>query len=92
MAAPLPDLWPLFDACEGLPLALIRGAAPDVLARSTADEMCRRRPDLVFAKVPDHGHIPFPDEVEAAAAIARWLGRVRDLSGSKTVFPDEAAR
>lgn len=24
MAAPLPELWPLFDACAGIPLALIR--------------------------------------------------------------------
>lgn len=77
MAAPLPELWPLFDACAGLPMAVIRGATSDVLARSTADEMCRRRPDLCFAEVPDRGHIPFLDEAEAVAAIHRWISQLR---------------
>lgn len=73
MAAPLAELWPLFEACEGLPLALIRGAASDVLARATAEEMCRRRPDMVFAEIPGRGHIPFLDEPEAIRAVRTWL-------------------
>jgi pimeloyl-ACP methyl ester carboxylesterase len=77
MAAPLAELWPLFDACEGLPLALIRGAASDVLARATAGEMCRRRPDMVFAEIPGRGHIPFLDEPEAIRAVLTWLAAVR---------------
>lgn len=77
LAAPLPELWTLFDACDGLPLALIRGAASDVLARATADEMRRRRPDMVFADVPERGHIPFLDEPEAIEAVRMWLDSVR---------------
>jgi pimeloyl-ACP methyl ester carboxylesterase len=77
MAAPLPELWPLFEACEGLPLALIRGAGSDVLARATAEEMLRRRPDLIFAEIPDRGHIPFLDEAEAIHAVTTWLAKVR---------------
>ena len=73
MAAPLPELWPLFDACAGLPLALIRGAASDVLAAATAQEMRRRRPDMIFAEVPDRGHTPFLDEPQALAALGDWL-------------------
>jgi pimeloyl-ACP methyl ester carboxylesterase len=80
MAAPLPELWPLFDACEDLPLALIRGAASDVLSPATAVEMRRRRPDIVFAEVPHRGHIPFLDEPEAVAVILRWLDLVRTCS------------
>lgn len=76
MAGPLPELWPLFDACAGLPLALIRGAASDVLSRTTAEEMRRRRPDMLFADVPSRGHIPFLDEPEAIAVVVEWLGRV----------------
>jgi pimeloyl-ACP methyl ester carboxylesterase len=76
MAAPAPDLWPLFEACAGLPLAVIRGAGSDVLARATVDEMRRRRPDLIVAEVPDRGHIPFLDEPEALAAVRAWLARV----------------
>jgi len=87
MAAPLPDLWPLFDACAGLPLALIRAAASDVLARSTAEEMCRRRPDLDFAEIADRGHIPFLDEPQAVAVIHRWLERVRDSLHVQTTAP-----
>ncbi len=75
-ADPLPDLWVQFEACAGIPLALIRGAASDVLSRATADEMCRRRPDMIFAEVPDRGHIPFLDEAEAQQVIRAWLARI----------------
>lgn len=77
MAAPLPELWPLFDACAGIPLALIRGANSDVLARATADAMQARRPDLIRAELPGRGHVPFLDEPKALAAIRRWLALCR---------------
>lgn len=67
------DLWPLFDLAAGLPLALIRGANSDLLSSETAAEMRRRRPDMIFAEVPDRGHIPFLDETQALAAIRDWL-------------------
>ncbi|MCW1918064.1 alpha/beta hydrolase [Rhodobacter sp. KR11] len=76
MAAPLPELWPLFDACAGLPLAVIHGAASDVLSVQTVAEMRRRRPDLIAAEIPNRGHIPFLDEPEALAAIGLWLDLV----------------
>jgi pimeloyl-ACP methyl ester carboxylesterase len=70
---PPADLWPLFDACAGLPLALIRGANSDLLSAGTAAEMRRRRPDMVFAEVPGRAHVPFLDEPESLAAIRAWL-------------------
>ncbi|NNE89461.1 MAG: alpha/beta hydrolase [Silicimonas sp.] len=70
---PMPDLWPLFDALESLPLALIRGANSDLLSIETAQEMQTRRPEMVFADVPDRGHVPFLDEPEALRAIHAWL-------------------
>ena len=73
LAAPQPDLWPLFDACAGLPLALVRGTGSGLLSRATADAMSRRRPDMIRAEVPDRGHTPFLDEPEALAAIRAWL-------------------
>lgn len=76
MAAPTPDLWPLFDACDGLPLALIRAANSDLLSRETAAEMAQRRPDMIFADVPDRGHVPFLDEPDALDAIHRWFKRL----------------
>lgn len=68
------DLWPLFDACAGLPLALIRGATSELLSAETATAMQARRPDMIFAEVPGRGHIPFLDEREARALIQDWLG------------------
>ncbi|MCV6594276.1 MAG: alpha/beta hydrolase [Silicimonas sp.] len=70
---PVPDLWPLYDAMAGLPLALIRGVNSDLLSKATADEMARRRPDLIRAEVPGRGHVPFLDEPEALDAIHAWL-------------------
>lgn len=71
--APPVDLWPLFDALAGLPLALIRGANSDLLTRSTVAEMQTRRPDMAFAEVPGRAHIPFLDEPEALALIRAFL-------------------
>ena len=70
---PQTDLWPLFDACAGLPIALIRGANSDLLSEETAAEMRRRRPDMIFANVPDRAHIPFLDEPESLTALRAFL-------------------
>ena len=75
--APAADLWPLFDACAGLPLALIRGENSDLLAQATVDEMQHRRPDMIAAIVPDRAHIPFLDEPESLAAIRTFLKAVQ---------------
>ena len=74
---PPPDLWPLFQACAGLPLALIRGANSDLLTAAQAAEMRAARPDMIFAEVPDRAHIPFLDEPQSVAALHAWLGKVR---------------
>ena len=79
-AGPSPDLWPLFDALAGLPLALIRGANSDLLSRETAQEMRRRRPDMGFADVPGRGHIPFLDEPESLAVLHGWLEKILLIS------------
>ena len=75
-AQPAPDLWPLFDALQGLPLALIRGANSDLLSMETAAEMARRRPDMIRADVPGRGHVPFLDEPQALDVLHRWIGQL----------------
>ncbi len=70
---PVADAWPLFDACAGLPLALIRGANSDLLSTATVAEMRARRPDMLFAEVPDRGHIPFLDEPKSLDLIHAFL-------------------
>lgn len=71
-AQPPLDLWPLFDALAGLPLALIRGANSNLLSRKTAQQMQTRRPDMIYAEIPDRGHVPFLDEPGALAALQTW--------------------
>lgn len=75
-AQPAGDLWPLFDALAGVPVAVVRGENSDLLTAETVAEMRARRPDLIVAEVPDRGHAPFLDEPEALAALAALLARV----------------
>lgn len=70
---PAPDLWPLFEALKGLPVGLIRAANSDLLTPEMAEDMKHRRPDLIFAEVPDRAHVPFLDEPEALACIRAFL-------------------
>lgn len=71
-----PDLWPLFDACAGPPLALLRGENSDLLSAETAAEMRSRRPDMLFASIPNRAHIPFLDEGESIALIHDFIAKV----------------
>lgn len=73
---PAPDLWPLFAALDGLPLALIRGANSDLLSPQTAAKMQALRPDMIFADVADRGHVPFLDEPESLSVITQFLDRL----------------
>ncbi|MGI3183666.1 alpha/beta fold hydrolase [Nioella aestuarii] len=70
---PAPDLWPLFAALEGLPLALIRGANSDLLSLETATQMQALRPDMIYSDVADRGHVPFLDEPESLSVITQFL-------------------
>lgn len=79
-AQPVPDLWPFFDALEGLPLALVWGENSDLLTKPTVDEMQRRRADMILARVPRRGHVPFLDEPEALAAFRALLKKC-EISG-----------
>jgi pimeloyl-ACP methyl ester carboxylesterase len=79
-AGPPVDLWPLFDALAGLPVALLRGADSDLLSQACAAEMQRRRPDMIFAEVPDRAHIPFLDEAESLAVLRQFISECHDLA------------
>ncbi len=72
-----PDLWPFFDALPDRPLALIWGENSDLLKEATVQEMQRRRPDMITARVPGRGHVPFLDEPESLGALHRWLEAMR---------------
>lgn len=71
-----PDLWPLFDMMDGLPLGLIKGENSDLLTAKTAARMRALRPDMTYAEIPDRGHVPFLDESESIAAIDQFLRQI----------------
>lgn len=73
----IPAMWPFFDALDGLPIALIRGVNSDLLSLDTAEEMSKRRPDMIRAEVPDRGHVPFLDEPEAVEALRVWISLLK---------------
>ncbi|MBZ0122667.1 MAG: alpha/beta hydrolase [Roseovarius sp.] len=74
-ASGAPDLWPLFDALAGLPLASVRGANSDLFTADCQARMQARNPGMIAALVPDRGHVPFLDERQALDAIRAVLER-----------------
>lgn len=76
----VPDLWPLFNALDGLPLAALRGAHSDLLSAETFTAMQAARPDMIAATVPGRGHVPFLDEPEAQAVFKGLMEKVDEHS------------
>jgi len=66
-------MWPLFDAMNGLPVALLRGENSKLLSEAAVERMMERRPDIIFAEVMDRGHIPLLDEYESLLVIDEFL-------------------
>ncbi|MCQ0971564.1 alpha/beta hydrolase [Paracoccus sp. TK19116] len=69
-----PDLWPLWEATAGMPVAVIRGENSDLLSMDTFARMQQRRPDGIYIEVPGRAHVPWLDEAESLAVIRAWLG------------------
>ena len=69
----MPDLWPLYDALEGIPIAFLRGQNSDLLSEETAAKMRARHPGVLYAEVPDRGHVPFLDEPQSIGLLNRFL-------------------
>jgi pimeloyl-ACP methyl ester carboxylesterase len=58
LEAPLPDMWPQFEALGRLPLLVIRGETSDLLSEATLAEMLKRHPGAESMTVPGQGHAP----------------------------------
>jgi pimeloyl-ACP methyl ester carboxylesterase len=71
--APIPDLWPVWEALASLPVLAIRGGTSDILSAATLEQMAARHPRLTACTVPGIGHAPMLDEPEAVAAIEAFL-------------------
>jgi pimeloyl-ACP methyl ester carboxylesterase len=68
-----PDMWLLYEALVKIPTGVIRGGNSDILDAPTLAEMHQRHPDLISAKVPDRGHVPFLDEPQSLQVIRAIL-------------------
>jgi len=76
-----PDLWPMWDGLQGLPVLAIRGALSDLLSPATLDRMGERHAGMLAVTVPNRGHAPMLDEPEAVAAIDAFLANLSEDSG-----------
>ncbi|MDZ7686351.1 MAG: alpha/beta hydrolase [Gammaproteobacteria bacterium] len=71
-----PDLWPVFDQLQDVPLLVIRGELSDILHPDTVAGMQRRKPDMEVLEVPGVGHAPILDEpgvMEKVSAFVKAL-------------------
>ncbi|WP_159977499.1 MULTISPECIES: alpha/beta fold hydrolase [unclassified Novosphingobium] len=69
-----PDLWPLWDLLDEVPVLVVRGALSDLLSAATAQEMARRHAGAYAGvEVPRVGHAPILDEPAALAEIEVFL-------------------
>ncbi|MCP8938395.1 alpha/beta hydrolase [Alsobacter sp. SYSU M60028] len=78
LEAPLPALWPLFEALAHVPALAIRGANSDILSEATLAEMARRHPRLETLTVPDQGHAPLLRDAPTIARVAAFVARVEE--------------
>jgi pimeloyl-ACP methyl ester carboxylesterase len=58
LEAPLPTLWPFFEALAHAPLLAIRGGNSDILSAATLTEMARRHPRCEILTAEGEGHVP----------------------------------
>lgn len=75
-SAPPPSMMPLFEALATRPVLLIRGALSDLLSRDCVAAMKQAKPDMAFVEIPNVGHAPTLEELEARSAIASFLAHV----------------
>lgn len=69
-----PDLWPLWERLDGVPVLVVRGALSDLLSGATVAEMARRHAGAYASvEVPRVGHAPMLDEPAALAALEAFL-------------------
>jgi len=68
-----PDLWPMWDALQSLPILAIRGGLSDLLSAATLAKMAEHHAGMIAVTVPNRGHAPMLDEPLAVAAIDTFL-------------------
>jgi pimeloyl-ACP methyl ester carboxylesterase len=75
LEAPLPILWPYFDALKHAPMLAIRGENSDIFSASTHAEMGRRHPDCALHTAIGQGHAPVLGSPDVVAKVKRLISR-----------------
>jgi pimeloyl-ACP methyl ester carboxylesterase len=75
LEAPLPELWPQFEALFPVPLLVLRGAHSDILSGETARQMVARHPDASLVEVAYEGHAPLLMDAPTQGAIRDFIRR-----------------
>jgi pimeloyl-ACP methyl ester carboxylesterase len=70
--APVPDLWPVYDAIR-CPVRVIRGGTSDILTTETAARMRERGPRARIAEFAGVGHAPSLIAEDQIACVERFL-------------------
>ncbi len=73
---PARDTWSYYQALDGRPVLILRGALTDLLDAEVAERMEREIDGAELVTVPDVGHTPNLEEAESLDGIARLLERV----------------
>ncbi len=73
LTAPLPDMWPQFEALKEVPVLVLRGENSDLLSPETLTEMSRRHPRLDSFIVPGQGHAPLLLDTPSIERITRFI-------------------
>jgi pimeloyl-ACP methyl ester carboxylesterase len=76
LEAPLPDLWPQFEAFQSIPLMVIRGENSKLLTTATIEEMARRHPGMTAKIAVGQGHAPILHLGDIPVAIQHFLATI----------------
>jgi pimeloyl-ACP methyl ester carboxylesterase len=74
-SAPLPTLWPQFDALAAVPMLTLRGSNSGLLSEQTVEEMRKRHPEMQTIFVEGQGHAPFLETGTLPREIAVFFDR-----------------
>lgn len=76
LEAPLPTLWPLFEALQHAPLLAVRGGNSDILSAATLEEMASRHPRCEAITAEGEGHVPDVGAPLLASRIAAFIEKL----------------
>jgi pimeloyl-ACP methyl ester carboxylesterase len=75
LEAPLPILWPYFDALKHAPMLVIRGENSDIFSPETHAKMGRRHPDCALHTAMGQGHAPILGTPDVVSKVKRLIAK-----------------